>query len=79
MRTPETEEDRQLKEILIALDKKHWDAAGKGDWAVYEKLLDDDYFGFYVNSSGFARANKATSVAAVKRRRYFRCTLYGMK
>ena len=71
MRTPETEEDRPLKEILIALDKKCWDAAGKGDWTVYEKLLDDDYFGSYVNSSGFARADKATNVAAVKRRRYF--------
>ncbi len=71
VRTPETEEDRQLKEILIPLDKKLWEAAGKGDWTVYEKLLDDDYFGFYVNSSGFARAHKATNVAAVKRRRYF--------
>ncbi len=71
MRTPETEEDRQLKEILIALDKKCWVAAGKGDWTVYEKLLDDDYFGSYVNSSGFAREHKATVVAAVKRRRYF--------
>jgi hypothetical protein len=42
MHTPEAEEDRQLKEILIALDKKLWDAAGKGDWTVYEKVLDDD-------------------------------------
>ena len=71
MRTPETRKNRQLKEILIALDKNRWDAAGKGDWTVYEKLLDDDYFGFYLNSSGFARADKATGVAAVKRRRYF--------
>jgi len=70
-RTPETHEDRQLKEILIALDKKCWDAAGKGDCTVYEKVLDDDYFGFYVNSSGFAREHKVTVVAAVKRRRYF--------
>ncbi len=69
--TRETEEDRQLKETLIASDKKRWDAAGKGDWKVFEKLLDDDYFGIYVNSSGFGRADKATSVAAVKRRRYF--------
>jgi beta-lactamase regulating signal transducer with metallopeptidase domain len=71
MHTPETEEDRQLKGIVVALDKKLWDAAGKGDWTVYEKLLDDDFFCFYVNSSGFARADKATNVAAVKRRRYF--------
>jgi beta-lactamase regulating signal transducer with metallopeptidase domain len=71
MRPPEAEEDRQLKEILIALDKQLWDAAGKGDWAVYEKLQDDDYFGFYVNSAGLAREDKATVVAAVKRRRYF--------
>jgi len=71
MRTPETEEDRQLKEIVIALEKKCWDAAGKGDWAVYAKLLDDDFIGFDVTSSGFARSHKATNVAAVKRRRYF--------
>ena len=71
MRTPETEEDRQLKEILIALEEKLWEAAGKGDWTVYEKLLDDELFSFYVTSSGSARAYKATNVAAVKRRRYF--------
>jgi hypothetical protein len=53
------------------LEAKRWDATGKGDWTAYEKLLDDDYFGFYVNSSGFAREHKATTVAAVKRRRYF--------
>jgi beta-lactamase regulating signal transducer with metallopeptidase domain len=71
MRTPETEEDRQLKEILMAVDRRFWDAAGKGDWTAYEKLLDDDYSGLYVNSSGVAHADKATNVAAVKRRRYF--------
>jgi hypothetical protein len=38
---------------------------------VYEKLLDDDFIGFDVTSSGFARSHKATNVAAVKRRRYF--------
>ena len=29
-----------------------------------------DYFGFYVNSSGFGRDNRAANIAAVKRRRY---------
>ncbi len=71
MRTPEKEEDRQLKDILIALEKEFWDAAGKGDWRVYEKLLDDELFSFSVTSSGSARAYKATSVAAVKRRHFF--------
>lgn len=70
-RTPESEEDRQLKEVLIALDRKSWDAAGKGDSAAIDKLLDDDYFGFYANSSGVARTDKAAGLAAVKRRRYF--------
>ncbi len=67
----ETEEDRQLKKTLAALDKQAWDAAGSGDWTVYEKLLADDYLGFYANSSGVARTDKATDIAAVKRRRYF--------
>ena len=72
---PETEEDRLLKKTLVALEKQAWDAAGKGDSAVYEKLLADDYFGFYANSSGIARTEKATSIAAVKRRRYFDVTI----
>ncbi len=71
VRNPETEEDRRLKEIVMALEERFWDAAGKGDWTVYEKLLDDELFSFYVPSSGSARAYKATNVAAVKRRRYF--------
>lgn len=69
--TPETEQDRQIKEVLAALDKKLWAAIGKGDWTVTENLLDDDYFGFYANSSGIGRTDKATEVAAVKRRRCF--------
>jgi len=71
MRTPETEEDRQLKETVITLEKNLWEAAGKGDWRVFEKLLDDDFVGLDANSSGFERSHKATNVAAVKRRRYF--------
>jgi len=68
---PENEEDRQLKEILVALSKQSWEAAGRRDWIVYEKLLAEDYHGFYVNSSGSGRVDKATTIAAVKRRRYF--------
>ncbi len=78
VRTPETEEDRKLKEFVIALEKKCWDAAGKGDWTVYEKLLDDDFIGFDVTSSGFARSHKATNVAAVNSGVISMCT-YGMK
>jgi hypothetical protein len=70
-RAPESEEDRQLRETLVALNKQSWDAAGKGDWTVYEKLLADDYCGLYVNSSGSGRPDKASTIAAVKRRRYF--------
>jgi beta-lactamase regulating signal transducer with metallopeptidase domain len=70
-RAPESDEDRQLRETLVALNKQSWDAAGKRDWTVYEKLLADDYCGLYVNSSGSGRPDKASTIAAVKRRRYF--------
>jgi hypothetical protein len=70
-RAPESDEDRQLRETLAALNKQSWDAAGKRDWTVYEKLLADDYCGLYVNSSGSGRPDKASTIAAVKRRRYF--------
>jgi hypothetical protein len=70
-RAPESDEDRQLRETLVALTRQTWDAAGKGDWTVYEKLLADDYCGLYVNSSGSGRPDKASTIAAVKRRRYF--------
>ena len=67
----ENKDDRELKSTLLALNQQLWEAAAKGEAAVYEKLLADDYFGFYVNSAGFGRNDKAANIAAVKRRRYY--------
>ena len=69
-RDSENDEEKQLKATLLALEKEDWEAAGKGDWKVAEKLLADDFFGVYVNSSGSGRADKVTVIAAVTRRRY---------
>ena len=70
-RDSENDEEKQLKATLLSLEKELWEAAGKGDWKVAEKLLADDFFGIYVNSSGSGRAGKASVIAAVKRRHYF--------
>src|SRR5262249_42064681 len=64
------DEEKQLKATLLALEKEFWEAAGKGDWKVAEKLLADDFFYAYDNSSGSGRDGKATTIAAVTRRRY---------
>jgi Domain of unknown function (DUF4440) len=69
-RDSENDEEKQLKATLLALENEYWEAAGKGDWKVAEELLADDYFGIYLNSSGIGRADKASSIAAVRRRRY---------
>ena len=69
-RETENDEAKQLKATLLALENEYAEATGKGDWNVAEKLLADDYFGIYVNSSGSGRADKASTIAAVKRRRY---------
>ena len=66
----ENDEEKQLKATLLALEKEYWEAAGKGDWKVADKLLADDFFYTYVNSSGGGRDGKALTIAAVKRRRY---------
>jgi RNA polymerase sigma factor (sigma-70 family) len=55
-----------LKDFLLTLDKQLWEAAGKGDWKVYQTLLAHDYFGF----SPEGRYDKSSTVEAVKRRRY---------
>jgi uncharacterized protein (TIGR02246 family) len=69
-RDSENDEEKQLEATLLALEKEYWEAAGKGDWKVAEKLLADDFFSIYVNSSGSGREGKASVIAAVKRRRY---------
>lgn len=67
-REQENDEAQQLKATLLALEKEYCDAAGKRDWKVAEKLLADDFF--YANSASSGRADKALTIAAVKRRIY---------
>jgi beta-lactamase regulating signal transducer with metallopeptidase domain len=67
-RDSENDEEKQLKATLLALEKEYWEAAGKGDWKVAEKLLADDFS--YVNSSGSGRDDRAVTIAALKRRLY---------
>jgi hypothetical protein len=74
-RDSEIDEEEQLKATLLALEKGYWEAAGKGDWKVAEKLLADDFFGGYANSSGSGREGKALVIAAVTRRRYSDSTM----
>jgi beta-lactamase regulating signal transducer with metallopeptidase domain len=69
-RDSENDEEKQLKATLLALEKEYWEAAGKGDWKVAEKLLADDFFGPYLNSPGSGGEGKASVIAAVTRRRY---------
>ena len=69
-RDSENDEEKHLKASLLSLEKEHWEAAGKGDWKVAEKLLADDFFGIYVNSSGSGREGKASVIAGMTRRRY---------
>jgi hypothetical protein len=66
----ENDGEQQLKATLLALEKEYWEAAGKGDWKVAEKLLADDFFGPYLNSPGSGGEGKASVIAAVTRRRY---------
>lgn len=66
-----TEQDPELTKTLLDLTAKFWTAAANRDSSVSEKHLADDYFGIYSNSAGVGRSNKATDVAASKRRRYF--------
>jgi beta-lactamase regulating signal transducer with metallopeptidase domain len=74
-RASENDQEKQLKATLLALEKEYWEAAGKGDWKVAEKLLADDFFGGYANSSGSGREGKALVIAAVTRRRYSDSTM----
>jgi beta-lactamase regulating signal transducer with metallopeptidase domain len=67
-RDSRNDEQKQLKATLLALENEYAEATGKGDWKVAEKLLADDFF--YPNSSGSRGADKAVTIAAVKRRRY---------
>lgn len=55
-----------LKETLLALDKQAWDAAGRRDWKMYEKLLRPGYHWGY-----FGAGRRSPGVAALQRRRYF--------
>ena len=70
-RDSENDEGKQLKATLLALEKEYMEAAGKGDWKVADKLLADDFFGIYVNSSGSGSDGKASVIAAVKRTTIF--------
>jgi hypothetical protein len=58
--------DGGLKETLMALDKLAWDAASRGDWKAYEKLLRPQYHWGY-----FGTSRDAPTVADLQRRRYF--------
>lgn len=69
-----TDPDPELVRILnLTLDS--WNAAGRRDSSMAEKLLAEDYFGIYSTSAGVGRSDKGTTVAGAKRRRYFEPSL----
>ncbi|HLW66795.1 MAG TPA: sigma-70 family RNA polymerase sigma factor [Gemmataceae bacterium] len=69
---PAPQQADELTKTLLALDKQLWDAAGSGDWKVYDRLLANDYAGY---SPVSGRSDKRGTVEDVKIRRFSEGTI----
>ena len=65
--THATPANEQLTRTLVALDKQLWDAAGAGDWKVYDRLLANDFVG---RSTVSGESDKRATLENVKNQRY---------
>jgi RNA polymerase sigma factor (sigma-70 family) len=61
------DDDEKLKETLLELDKKLWDASSSGETKVVDKLLDENYLSIWAVDD---RTDKATTLELIKRYRY---------
>jgi hypothetical protein len=61
------DEDEKLKDTLLDLDKKLWDASAAGDTKAADKLLDENYVSIWAVDN---RSDKAETLGLMKRYRY---------